>query len=137
MGKWQAEFDRLLERSAENKKAIDDTLKYWEKVVDAAQAFVSAHSKGASKLTKVNSDLLDAEEDCAEQSAQLVELEEKLEAAKKAKNKDETKELEDKMKPHIKNFENGRKEHKTAADEGMKIGKEVNDLRDALKAALA
>lgn len=136
MGKWQAEFDRLLERSAENKTAIDDTLKYWEKVVDAAQAFVSAHSKGASKLTKVNSDLLDAEEDCAVHSAKLVELEEKLEQAKKDKKKDEMKEIEDEMKPLIKNFENGRKQHKTAVDEGMKIGKEVNDLRDALKTAL-
>jgi hypothetical protein len=136
MGKWESELQRVTERSAENKKAIDDMLAYWEKVVDAAQAFVSAHSKGASKLTKASSNMLDAEEHCALASAQLVEYEEKLEAAKKAKDKDEIKNLEDEMKPHIKNFENGRKEHKTAVDEGMKVGTDVNALRDALRAAL-
>jgi chromosome segregation ATPase len=136
MGKWQAELDRLVERSAENKKAIDDMLSHWEKVVDAAQAFVSAHSKGASKLTKASSDLLDAEEDCGLAAAELVEYEEKLETAKKAKDKDEMKDLEDKMKPLVKNFENGRKEHATAVEEGMKVGKDVNALKDALKAAL-
>ena len=137
MGKWESEFQRTVERSAENKKAIDDTLKYWEKVVDAAQAFVSAHSKGASKLTKASADILDAEEACAKYAAELMDLEEKLEAAKKAKNKDEMKSIEDKMKPLIKNFENGRKEMKAAVDEGMKVGTDVNGLRDALKAALA
>jgi DNA repair exonuclease SbcCD ATPase subunit len=136
MGKWESELQRLTERSAENKKAIDDMLAYWEKVVDAAQAFVSAHSKGASKLTKANSQLLDAEEDCAKYAVDLMDLEEKYEAAKKDKKKDEMEEIEGKMKPLIKNFENGRKEHKTAVDDGMKVGKEVNDLRDALKAAL-
>ena len=130
-------MQRTVERSAENKKAIDDMLKYWEKVVDAAQAFVSAHSKGASKLTKASSDILDAEEDCAKYAAELMDYEEKIEAAKKAKNKDEMKQIEDKMKPLIKNFENGRKEMKTAVDEGMKVGTDVNGLRDALKAALA
>ena len=87
-------------------------------------------------MTKASSDLLDAEEDSASLSAQLVDLEVELEAAKKDKDKDKMKRLEDEMKPLIKNFENGRKGHKTAVDEGMKVGKEVNALRDALKSAL-
>src|SRR5687767_5798535 len=136
MGKWESELQRLTERSAENKKAIDDMLAYWEKAVDAAQAFVSAHAKGATKLAKASSELLDAEEDCAKYAVELMDYEEKLEAAKKSKDKDEMKSLEDKMKPLIKNFENGRKEHKTAADEGMKIATDVNAVRDALKTAL-
>src|SRR5690348_9851530 len=93
MGKWEKELTRIAERSAENKKAIDDKMQALEKAVEAAQAFVSAHAKSAPKMSKASAQILDAEADCAEIAGELMQLEEKFEKAKKNDDKDEMKKI--------------------------------------------
>jgi outer membrane murein-binding lipoprotein Lpp len=133
MGKWETELVRTAERSAENKKEIDEKMKAAEKAMESAADFVKVYGKAAPKLSKASSEILEAEADCAEHAGELMVLEEQFEKAKKDKDKDGMKTIAAKMKPLITKFEKGRKEMKSAADDAVKayqeIGKAAVDLR--------
>ena len=137
MAKWDGELKRVVERSAENKKLIDDRMKLYEKAIEAAQAFIGAHAKSAPKISKALAEIMDAEEDCGRAAAELSVYEEDLEKAKKANDKAEVKKIEAKMKPLIKTFEDGRKEMKTAADDATKAAAEIAKPAVALQTAIA
>jgi hypothetical protein len=135
MGKWADELKKIAPRKAENKKAIEDRMDLYQKVVDAAQKFIGTHSKSAPKLSKSLTEMMEAEDDCSEVAKELVVLEDEFEQAKKNDKKDEMKKIEAKMKPLIQKFENGRKEMKAAAAEAEKtiseIGKEAVTMQGA------
>jgi hypothetical protein len=137
MGKWNDELKKVVVRSAENKKAIDDRLSLYGKAIEAAQAFIGAHAKSAPKLTKALSEMMEAEKDCGEAAAELSVYEEDLEKAKKEDNKAEIKKIEDKMKPLVQKFENGRKEMKSAADDAAKAIAEISKQAVAVQGAFA
>jgi hypothetical protein len=121
--------------SAENKQMMDEHEAQWQQVLAAAQAFISAHGKSASKVARSYSDLSDAEEEGARAVGELAAYEEEYEAAKKAKDKDQMKQLDDKMKPLIKSWESAKKKHQAAGDEMRKLGAEVESAVEALRAA--
>jgi hypothetical protein len=84
---------------------VEDKLELYQKGVDAAQKFIGTHSKSAPKLSKALTEMMEAEDDCAEVATELVALEQKLEKAKKDDKKDEMKKIESEMKPLIAKFE--------------------------------
>ncbi len=136
MGKWEAELTRCAERSAENKKEIDDKLKAAEKAMEAAADYTKAYGKAAPKLTKASSEILDAEAECAELAGELMVLEEKFEKAKKDKDDKGMKEIAAEMKPLIAKFEKGRKEMQKAADAAVDAYKEIGTAAVDLKGML-
>jgi hypothetical protein len=81
--------------------------------------------------------MMDAEEECARAAGELSVYEEEYEAAKKAKDKDQMKQLENKMKPLIQTFETNKKEHNTVLAEFQKNRQELDGLLAALNGATA
>jgi hypothetical protein len=135
MGKWDDKLKDVVKLSAENKQMMDEAEVHWQQVLSAAQAFISAHGKGAAKVAKSYSQLMDVEEEGGRAVAELSVYEEEYEAAKKAKDKDQMKQLDDKMKPLIKSWEGAVKKHQSAGDDMRKQGAEIGSSIDALRAA--
>jgi hypothetical protein len=135
MGKWDSKLQEILKLSAENKQMMDEFEAKWQQVLSAAQAFIGAHGKGAAKVAKSYSALTDAEEQGGRAVAELSVYEEDYESAKKSKEKDKMKELDEKMKPLIKSFEDAKKKHLAAGDEMRKQGAEIESSIAALSAA--
>jgi hypothetical protein len=135
MGKWSEKLEEVVALSAENKKMMDESKAKWQTVLSAAQAFIGVHGKGAAKVAKSYAELMDAEEAGARAVAELSVYEEEYDAAKKAKDKDQMKELDDKMKPLIKSWEDAKKKHRAAGDEMRKQGAEIDSSIGALTAA--
>jgi hypothetical protein len=127
-GKWESEMERVVKISQDAKKLGDDSMQKYQQAFDAAQGFMSGHAKSAPKLTKALSEMMDAEEECARAAGELSVYEEEYEAAKKAKDKDQMKQLENKMKPLIQTFETNKKEHNTVLAEFQKNRQELDGL---------
>jgi chromosome segregation ATPase len=137
MGQWADELKKIAPRKAENKKMVEDKMELYQKAVDAAQKFVGTHSKSAPKLSKALTEMMEAEDDCAEVATELVALEQKLEKAKKDDKKDEMKKIESEMKPLIAKFDKGRKEMKAAGAEVEKTVSEIAKEAVAMQTAFA
>jgi phage-related tail protein len=137
MAKWESELQKVVDRSAANKKAIDGQMLLYAKAVDAAQAFIGAHSKSAPKLTTALAAMMDGREDCGRAAAELMVYEEDLDKAKKGKDKAKMKEIEAKMKPLINSFESSRKEINSAIDDLKKADQEILKPAAAATAAIA
>jgi septation ring formation regulator EzrA len=125
VGAWQKELERVLAQSEKNKKHIEESTAYYQKVVDAAQAFTSAYTKAAPQFGKTSATLLDLAEEAGHAAGELSVLEDDLEAAKKDNNKAEVKKIEAKMKPLIASFESVKKE-------GLKVAEDANKMEDNL-----
>jgi hypothetical protein len=137
MGKWDDLHQRILETTENNKQVIEEFEARCAKVVNAAQAFIGAHAKGAGKLSKGLAEAIDAAEDSGKAVADLSGYEKEYEAAKKAKDKNKMKELDDKMKPLIKTFEAAKKKHIGILDELRKTRDEIKVTIEALCSASA
>ena len=111
MERWEVKLEKVLKLSAENKQMMDESEAKWQQVLNAAQAFIGAHGKGAAKVAKSYSALTDAEEQAGRAVAELSVYEEEYDSAKKSKDKDKMKELDEKMKPLIKSWEDAKKKH--------------------------
>jgi hypothetical protein len=135
MGKWESKLQELLKISADNKQMMDEFNAKWQQVLAAAQAFISAHGKVSPKVAKSYSQLTDAEEQGCRAVAELSVYEEEYEAAKKARDKDQMKALDEKMKPLIKSWEDAKKKHQASGDEMRKQGTEIESSIEALTAA--
>ena len=105
MGTWQKELDKVCAQSETNKKFIEKQQKYYQKVADAAQAFVSGWTKANAQFTKTLNELLDLAEEAAKPAAELMVLEDELTIAQDFGDKAEIKKVEAKMKPLIAAFE--------------------------------
>jgi hypothetical protein len=95
MGSWQKELDRVLAQSVHNKKFINESTDYYQKVVDAAQDFIGAYTKAGPQFGKMQSTLIDLAEEAALAAGELSVLEDELEAAEKAAKKEGLKLAED------------------------------------------
>ena len=136
MGKWQKELDKVLKISESDAKAFEERTSYYEAVIAAAQGFISGYAKTAPKLGKSISALMDTAEECGRAAAELSVYEDDYEEAKRAKDKGRMKESEQKMSPLVKAFESGKKQNRTAAQEGNKEGHELDKLLGALSGAI-
>ena len=136
MGTWQKELDRVCAQSETNKKFIEKQQKYYQKVADAAQAFVSGWTKANAQFTKTLNELLDLAEEAAKPAAELMVLEDELTVAQDFGDKAEIKKVEAKMKPLITTFEATKKEGLKKAEEGNKIDDEMIKLSEVVTAAI-
>ncbi len=137
MGKWNDQLKRILETTERNKQRVEELEARCGEMVTAAQAFIGTHAKGAGKLSKGWAEVMDAAEESARAVAELSVCEDEYEAAKKAKDKNQMKEADDKMKPLIKTFESAKKTHIGALDELTKTTQDLNGALEALAAASA
>jgi CHAD domain-containing protein len=137
MGKWESLLKRISETTENNKKKIEAFETRCGTLLTAAQTFIGAHAKGASKLSKSLAELQDAAEESGQVVKELSVCENEYEAAKKAKDENKMKELDDKMKPLINTFEAAKKRHISALDELKKSREELFESVDALGAAAA
>ena len=137
MGKWEDLHKRILEGANNSKRITEECEARCGKVVSAALAFIGAHAKGAGKLSKGLAELLDAAEESGQVVKELSVCEGEYEVAKKAKDENKMKELDDKMKPLINTFEAAKKRHISALDELKKSRDELNGSIDALCSASA
>lgn len=135
MGKWEDKLQKILKLSAENKQMNDEYEARWQQVVSAAQAFMTTHARLSIKVKKSYADLMDAEEKGGVAVAELSVYEDDYEAAKKAKDKDQMDQLDKKMKPLIKSWDDAVKRHQSAGEEMKKSGLEIESAREALGAA--
>jgi hypothetical protein len=135
MGKWEDKLQKILQLSADNKKMNDEYEARWQKTFSAAQAFMTTHARLSVKVKKSYSDLMDAEEKGGVAVAELSVYEEEYDVAKKAKDKDQMDQLDKKMKPLIKSWDDAVKKHASAAEEMKKTGEEIESAREALAAA--
>jgi hypothetical protein len=135
MGIWQKELDRLLAQSEKNKIFTEKQQKHYQKVADACQAFVSGWMKANAQFSKNLTSLMDIAEEAAKSAAELLVLEDELMVAQDFGDKAEIKNVEGKMKPHIKAFEASKKEGLKTAEEGNKIDDEMIKLSEAVTAA--
>ena len=136
MGTWQKELDKVLAQSETNKKFIEKQQKHYQKVADAAQAFVSGWTKANAQFTKTLDALLDKAEEAAKPAAELMVLEDELTVAEDLGEKAEAKKVEAKMKPLIAAFEATKKEGLKMAEDGNKIDDEMIKLSEAITAAI-
>ena len=136
MGTWQKELDKVCAQSETNKKFIEKQQKYYQKVADAAQAFVSGWTKANAQFTKTLDALLDLAEEAAKPAAELMVLEDELTIAQDFGDKAEIKKVEGKMKPLIAAFGAKKKEGLKMAEEGNKIDDEMIKLSEAITAAV-
>lgn len=120
MGTWQKELDRVLAQSVQNKKFINESTDYYQKVVDAAQGFIGAYAKAGPQFGKLQCTLMDLAEEAALAAGELLVLEDELEAAEKAGDKSEVKKIQAKMKPFIAKFEDAKKEGLKLAEDGTR-----------------
>lgn len=65
MGKWQKALDQVLKQSEKNKKILEESAAYYQKVVESAQTFTAAYTKAAPQFGKTLATLLDLAEECA------------------------------------------------------------------------
>lgn len=137
MGTWQKELDRVLAQSVQNKKFINESTDYYQKVVDAAQGFIGAYTKAGPQFGKLQSTLIDLAEDAALAAGELSVLEDQLEAAEKAGDKSEMKKIQAKMKPLIAKFEDAKKEGLKLAEDGNKTDDELKKLVGAVEGAIS
>jgi hypothetical protein len=136
MGTWQKELDRVLAQSEKNKKIIDESLAYFQKVGSAAQAFIGAHAKAAPQFQNALSSLMDLAEKCGRVAADLMVLEDELDAAESAGDKAAAKKFEGKMKPLIASFEATMKEGLKVASDHNKADAELQKTADAVAGAI-
>jgi hypothetical protein len=136
MGTWQKELDRVLAQSVHNKKFINESTDYYQKVVDAAQDFIGAYTKAGPQFGKMQSTLIDLAEEAALAAGELSVLEDELEAAEKAGDKSEVKKIQAKMKPFIAKFEEAKKEGLKLAEDGNKTDDELKELVGAVEGAI-
>ena len=136
MGTWQKELDKVLAQSETNKKFIEKQQEHYQKVADAAQAFVSGWMKANSQFTKTLNALLDIALEAAKPAAELLVLEDELAVAEDFGDKAEIKKVEGKMKPLIAAFEAKKKEGLKKAEEGNKIDDEIIKVSEAISAAI-
>jgi CHAD domain-containing protein len=135
--KWEGLLKSISETTENNKKKIDAFDTRCGTLLTAAQAFIVDHAKGASKLSKSLAELQDAAEESGQVVKELSVCEDEYEAAKKAKDENKMKELDDKMKPLINTFEVAKKRHISALDELKKSRDELFASIAALGAASA
>lgn len=135
MGKWQKELDQVLKQSEKNKKILEESAAYYQKVVESAQTFTAAYTKAAPQFGKTLATLLDLAEECARAAGELTVLEDELEAAQKSNDKSAVKKIEAKMKPFIATFESVKKEGLKVAEETNKADDDLMKLVEAVKAA--
>jgi hypothetical protein len=137
MGKWDSLLKRILETTENNKKKIEAFDTRCGTLLTAAQTFIGAHAKGAGKMSKSLAEVQDAAEESGQVVKELSVCEGEYEVAKKAKDENKMKELDDKMKPLINTFEAAKKRHISALDELKKSRDELNGSIDALCSASA
>jgi hypothetical protein len=136
MGAWQKELDRILAQSQKNRKIIEEKQAEYQEVADAAQAFVGGLTKAGPQLEKTISSLLDLAEEAARNAAELMVMEDELEAANNAGDKAEVKKIEAKMKPFIAQFEAVKKEGLKVSEDGNQILDELKKLQETVKSAV-
>ena len=136
MGTWQKELDKVCAQSETNKKFIEKQQKHYQKIADAAQAYVSDWTKANAQFTKTLNELLDLAEEAAKPAAELMVLEDELTIAQDFGDKAEIKKVEAKMKPLIAAFEATKKEGLKKAEEGNKIDDEMIKVSEAISAAI-
>lgn len=136
MGSWQKELDRVLAQSVQNKKFINESTDYYQRVVNAAQGFIGAYTKAGPEFGKLQSELMDLAEEAALAAGELSVLEDELAAAEKAGDKAEVKKIQAKMKPFIAKFEEAKKEGLKLAEDGNKTDDELKKLVGAVEGAI-
>jgi hypothetical protein len=137
MNKWDEKLKQIVEASKVNVQLNEKFDARCGKLITAAQAFIGAHAKGAGKLAKCMSEMMDSAEEAGKAVAELSVYEDDYEAAKKDKDKDKMKELDEKIKALAKSFEASQKKHNSAKDELIKTRDEIKGTIDALGAAAA
>jgi len=134
--KWEGELKKVLKLSESDAKNFEDRTSYYENVISAANAFTSGYAKSATKLGKSLSTLMETAEVCGRAAAELSVYEDDYENAKSSNDTAEMKRIESKMKPLVDTFENGKKENRSAAQDGNKESQEIEKLLDGLRAAI-
>ena len=71
MGQWENKLQELLKLFEDNQKQHDEFDALWQKVINGAKAFITAHAKCNPLLAKGYSEMMDAQEEAGRAVAEL------------------------------------------------------------------